>query len=222
MGVEYSHYLFTKEDSWLPTIDTLPRILKVLEKWNLVQNAPEFCEVVNRKRVAVEFPRDPGHGLATVLDDIEGKAAADLMGKSYYEEIEEEDRYIHSISVLVGSDFRIHPSGEEFTIEIIKPPTENGEALEPYCQEEYALNMHAEAYLCGPNATPPKLQIDFHRREFVDADFTGYWRGAIKIYCGKDLPAFADKYPQRMPNVEFVKDMEEAFGCRLGQIGSIG
>ena len=51
-------------------------------------------------------------------------------------------------------------------------------------------------------------------------NFKGYWRTALIIDCGKDLPKlFEDLY--KIENKEFISDIENALGSTIIEIGEV-
>jgi hypothetical protein len=59
-------------------------------------------------------------------------------------------------------------------------------------------------------------------KQAIDPKFMGYWRTALIIDCGKDLPQVSDEDGFKIPNKAFISDVEEAWGCKVIEVGSIG
>jgi len=57
--------------------------------------------------------------------------------------------------------------------------------------------------------------------QILDPHFRGYWRTALVIDCGKDLPEDPDE-DFKIPNKAFISDVEAALGCKVIEIGAIG
>jgi hypothetical protein len=227
MGVEYCHYLVTAEPDWLPQPDTLNRILEVLRSWDLLVDEPEVFDLTGgHTRAIPAIPATPpGPGIAVVYPGVEGAAAAALVGPSYYDSIDEEQRYIQRISVVVGSDYRIQSSSEGLFFSVVQPPLEGGREIEPY-PEDWESNLHLfwKAYPATQSTTPPRVEIeidsDSARKNIAFHDYPGFWRGAVVLDCGKDIPAFADGRHLLFCR-EFVAEIGMAMRARLCEIGEI-
>lgn len=224
MGVEYRHYFVPADPTIIPAQDILVKIDSVLKKWGLKETEPAIVDLTNGQNSEIEGELDNlefNHGIALEYESIEGSVVSKVAGPSYHKNIQDADRYIQGIGFIAGIDYRIHPSGETTYITVVSPPKDNGVELEAHCDCDEVLFMHDNAYTCQPNTTPPEVDVEFYEGKKVEGPFHGFWRCALRIDFGKDLPKFCEGQGL-MENNEFVNDLEQAFGCKLVQIGEIG
>jgi hypothetical protein len=228
MGAEYKHFLIPADPTFVPSSDAIKKIDAVLAKWNLKTSNPKAYDLTNGKNAIVTAPLDslvPGQGLAIEYSGVEGFFASELMGGSYFnDEVADEDRYIERFTLIVGLDYRIHPSSEELTMTVKNPPFEGSAAIESYCEYDEFLHygLHAESYNCSSSATPPEVDVWLADKKRIvgEQTFLGYWRTAFIIDCGKDLPKLgADLY--KIKNIQFITDFESAFGSKVVEIGEV-
>jgi hypothetical protein len=222
MGVEYRHFLVTNDDQWFPTKDTIPSVVAVLQKWGLYHSELEMYNLFDGVKSLVGDPDStPEFGRILCWNDIEGEVVEKAMGKSGYDSLTPEDRYLKRINLLVGTDIRVQSGNQELNFAIIKLPWENGNYIESYCEYDKYFHMYDHAYRTSMNAVPPQVEISGRLQTIKDTSFKGYWRGAIVFDCGKDLPEFAYYPPYVMSNQELVQDLSEAFGTPLAEIGEV-
>lgn len=229
MGVEYRHFLIPENPSFVPSSGVIKRIDAVLEKWKLKVGNPKIYNLSSEGLSAVEAPVQSlifgqGFGIKYPSFEIEGPAVAKVMGPSWHHiNVPDNDRYLSSLTFVVGLDFRIHPSGEMFNISVIKPPFEGATQLEPYWEYDNKLYTHAEAFHSTSSTTPPEVKVEAnYRNQVMEPKFLGYWRTALVIDCGKDLPQVPDEGGFKIPNKAFISDVEEALGCKVIEVGEIG
>lgn len=227
MGVEYNHYLIPENPSFVPTSGVIKRMDAVLEKWKLKAGDPTIYNFSKEGLSVVKAPVQSlifgqGFGIKYPFVDNEGPAVASVMGPSYNNEMADTDRYIDSLKFIVGLDFRIHPSGEMFNISVIKPPYEGATKLTPYWVYDDMLFTHAEAFHSTLLTTPPEVEVEANYGQVTEPKFVGYWRTALVIDCGKDLPQVPDEGGFKIPNKDFISDVEEALGCKVIEVGEIG
>jgi hypothetical protein len=228
MGVEYKHFLIPANPSFVPQKGVIKNIDNILTKWNLKIGTPKVYNLSNGENKIVTEPLeslDFGHGLAIEYAGVEGANVNKVMGTSYYQgKIFDEDRYIERFTLIVGLDYKIHPSSQELTVTVKKPPFEGTVSIEPYCEEDEFLHygLHAESYSCSLSSTPPEVAIWVadKKRVIGGQSFAGYWRSAFIIDCGKDLPKLSDEL-FRIENKEFISDIEDAFGSSIIEIGEV-
>lgn len=177
-----------------------------------------------RKNPVASFPSTgPGPGIAVLYPMVQGPVVPTLFGPSYYkEEVAPDDRYIQGITVVVGADYRVHWSSEGICFTVVEPPREAGSDVEPYHTDQH-LYLYSESYPTEPSTRPPKIEVEVDptaRSNVAWKDYSGVWRGAIVLDCGKDLPAFIEG-PHALASGSFVADVCQALGSRLHEIGEI-
>jgi hypothetical protein len=227
MGVEYKHFLIPSDPGFIPQNEIFVKFDALLSKWNLKADNPvvyNLTEGKNEQIVQVLNTIEIGHGIAVKYPGVEGKQVSEIVGPGYYgEDTLDEERYFQEITLITGTDYRIHPSNEELYIAIKKPPVENGKQVTPYCDnDELFFGLHAEAYSCSLNAIPPEVRmpVDVHNSTIGGPNFFGYWRTALAFDFGKDLPALFDK-SYKLKNSNFLKELEQAIGISLIEIGEV-
>jgi len=228
MGVEYKHFLIPTNPSFVPANDVIIKVDEVLTKWKLKNGSPKVYNLANGENTIVTEPLenlDFGQSLAIEYPGVEGLTARKVMGGSYYQgEVSDEDGYIENFTFIVGLDYKIHPSSEELTVTVKKPPFEGTVPIEPYCEYDEFLHyaLHAESYNCSMSATPPQVDIWVadKKRIIGGQSFSGYWRTAFIIDCGKDLPKLGDDL-YKIANREFINDFENALGSEIIEIGEV-
>ena len=182
MGVEYKHFLIPNDPSFVPEKHIIEKIDKVLNKWNLRTGIPKVYDLTNGINTIVVAPLDGldfGQGLAIEYPGVEGDVVNKIMGESYYHgEASEANRYIERFTFIVGLDYRIHPSSQELSLTVIKPPLEGSIAIDPYCEGDDFLHygLHAESYTCYLTTTPPVVDISVidKKRIIGDQNFLGF------------------------------------------------
>ncbi len=228
MGVEYKHFLIPANPTFVPPQDAIKRVDEVLVRWNLKTGNPKVYDLTNGENTTVTISLDAldiGQGLAIEYPGIEGSQAANIMGGSYYQnEVSDEDRYIERLTFIIGLDYKIHPSSEELTLTVKKPPLEGSTPIAPYCDYDEFLHygLHAESYNCSLSSTPPEVEIWVadEKRIIGGQSFAGYWRTALVIDCGKDLPKLSDDL-YTLVSREFINDFEHALGSKVVEIGEV-
>jgi len=216
MGVEYRHFLVVDDENWHPEPDTFERVNEVLKSWGLHGKLLEVVDLAGGKPRTTSDSTVP-KGLAGKAFRIEGQdgaVVARLAGPSLYD-CEDEDRYLMQILVILGEDFRIHWSSEGFFFELAEPPSVAYQDEEPF---EIAYSESVPA----TNAAPPKVKVhieDFARKHIASKDYKGFWRAAVILEFGKDLPAFADGV-HSLPSKEFLQALQNAL--RAQSINEIG
>src|SRR5690606_3953262 len=96
--------------------------------------------------------------------------------------------------------------------------------VEPYSKYDEFLHygLYAEAYNCSLSATAPMVEVWFADKKRIIGEqiFSGYWRTAFVIDCGKDLPKLSDNF-YKIANPEFINDFETALGSKIVEIGEV-
>ena len=225
MGIEYRHFLVVNDETWLPKPNTIARVEAVLRKWSLVENLKQVFDLSNGQAKEVDRARAydaPGHGLALHYDGIHGRPVVTIAGPSYYENIFDTDRYTMRTTLLVGSDYRVHWSAHGFYFELLSPAKQNGTELATFPYPEDLIGCYYwQSFPCDAKTSPPDVKIhvaDHAEKNVAWSNYRGFWRAALVIDFGKDLPAFA-RGQHVLPNQEFVKAVSEAFGARIAEVG---
>jgi hypothetical protein len=223
MGVEYRHFIVAHNPNWLPQPDTAIRLDAVLRDWSLVSSDPRIFDLTDgemRPLPGLLPEADPGAGLALIYPEVTGTPVNTVVGGSYYEGVHE--RYLQRIFVVIGSDFRVHWSSEAICFTVDEPPHDGPKPIEPYEGEQH-LYVYSEAYKANSTTRPPQVEIEVyapHRSHIVWNEYCGYWRGAVVLDCGKDLPKLADGR-HTLPSQAFLQQIAEAFRSSIIEVGEI-
>jgi hypothetical protein len=221
MGVEYKHYMFVDDLSYVGTLATAVAIDSVLTEWGLVSGSPTIRSLDGGKGKLLcqssleKIPADIAN-LLLEYPYTEGDTIENIMGPSDYDDVD--SRYIQTIAVLVGSDYRIYNGDETAYTTVTAPPQKNGKEVKPY-EPNYDIYYYADAYPAESKTEPPKaiLEPDLHDWP-LPKGFCGIWRCGVILDCGKDLPAFIQK-TNNLPSTKFASDIRNAFGGKIVQIG---
>ena len=227
MGVEYKQFLIPSDPAFIPQNEILIKLDTLLSRWNLKTGNPKVFNLTNGENTSMNQDLNSiqfGHGIAVEYPGIEGRQVREIVGPGYYgDEVSDEDRYIERITLIVGTDYRIHPGSEEVYIKVNKPPLEDGKAVKQYCESDELYGLHAEAYSCSINAPPPDVHISVEDKERIigEQNFLGFWRTAFVLDFGKDLPAALGDKLFKLENEKFFSELEQAFESPLIQIGEV-
>ncbi|MEO8395238.1 MAG: hypothetical protein ABI700_19730 [Chloroflexota bacterium] len=242
MGVEYRHFLVVDDPYWLPKPETLLRVHEVLSEWSLCPNPPQLYDLseghIRQIDGAITGIQPPEPGIAAVYPFQSGAEIAKILGASVYSEISDNERYLQEIVLIVGRDIRIHPTSEGIFCTVLEAPRLDA-PLEPYPNLDYegeydnpyenasefahGLAWYDRAFPCPPEAILPKVKVSIsssENRHLEGGIFRGYWRAALILDCGKDLPAFIEN-ECKLPNRVFMETISAAFGTPLLEVGEI-
>jgi len=226
MGVEYRHFIVVNDAKWFPQPDTLSQVERVLRDWSLVDKIKKAVDLSGGRVRAIPHERrntDPGHGLAVVFYGVEGAPVPRIAGPSHYDQIADAERYIQKCSVVVGTDFRIQPSSELLFVEVTHPPQNGLEPVTAHSERSRFDRCFDSSFPADRRTAPPKLDVvveDKARAHVASTNWPGWWRGALVIEFGKDLPAFVEGM-HTLPNREFVRAVSEAFRGAVVEVGEI-
>lgn len=144
----------------------------------------------------------------------------EVVGPSFYGE--ELARYLQRIFVVIGTDFRVHWSSEGICFTVVAPPHDGPKRIEPYRRDQ-KLYLYGEAYKADSETMPPQVEIEIdrrHRSHVAWTEYCGYWRGAVILDCGKDLPKFVVG-KHTLPSQRFVQQIAGAFRSPIVEVGEI-
>lgn len=224
MGIEYRHFLVVDDARWRPQGDTASRVEQVLRAWSLGDRPDTVIDLTRGEQLSTEpaTVAAQGRGIAVVYGGVDGTAVEKLAGPSYYSEVRTVDRYIMRTTLLIGDDYRIQTTSDSsIYFEVMEPPLDGrGNPLEP-SDGEFSSNLYADTFPGADISSPPTLRAhvsEFAQKNIGLAKCNGFWRGALAIDFGKDLPSFA-RSVHLLPATQFVGDLSEAFRGPLVQIG---
>jgi len=220
MGIEYTHYMFVDDLSFIGTVATAAALEEVLAKWGLVSGTPTIRSLDGGKarklrqgslnnvspstsNLLVEFPY-------TEADSIES-----VMGPSWNEV---DSRYIQRLALLVGSDYRVYNGFETSYTRVTTPPRKNGEEVKPF-KTNHDIFYYSDAYPADSETEPPVAVLEPGRQDWpLPKGFDGIWRCGVILDCGKDCPAFMEK-TNTLPSTQFTSEVSNAFGRTIVQVG---
>ena len=227
MGVEFRQFLVVNDATWLPQSDTLSRVEAVLREWALVNQPPRLIDLSGGRPQFTTPDRlgsSPGAGLALAWPGIEGGAVERVAGPNQSGGGADE-RYIEQIVAVAGLDYRVQWSSEDYYFQLVKPPSEGGRLQARYPDPDFGRTRlstaWADAFPCSAAASPPVVRIqieDRARRQVGWRNLDGFWRAALVLEFGKDIPAFADAV-HLLPERAFVAEVSAAFRGPIEEIG---
>ncbi|HJY75556.1 MAG TPA: hypothetical protein VKE95_02940 [Burkholderiales bacterium] len=154
-----------------------------------------------------------------VYPGIEGPQVERVAGPSNYGSAASE-RYTQETYLILGDDYRVQWSSESIYFEVVSKPTLRGKPVAA-TEEEPPHILYSESFPGG--ATPPVVKV--HVAEHAESNVAwkrchGYWRGALIIDFGKNLPSFVDGN-HALPAKDFVTEIGEAFRGPIVEIGEL-
>lgn len=208
MGVEYAHGLFVLDLMWRPEWRHVVRLTEVLTRWKLARNPPALWDTDEERRID-ELAAAAGMPANLRIDykGPDGAHVEGLMGPSQYA-LAADRRYLQSVTATFGVDFHVL-SCESYPVVIEVPPIENDAFVE---LDEESEADGAWRYRVGWTASPPTTA--------VKGCFSGVWRAALVIDCGKDLPEIAIS-EEPLPASRFCPEVEEALETAVVEQGWI-
>lgn len=214
MGVEYEHW-FLLQDLAIPgDVALARRILGWLDEVGLA-SSHEIHDIGEGRYTKLGGLHEAGANfmLSTPRGDgmaAEGPSVARLMGPSYHEAAEEE-RYVQRWRLIVGTELRILRGNEEVFVSTVPAGVDVGRRWQVPDQGWFTAD--------APIPTSTIEMTPFLPRP---DGFTGLFRCALLVDCGKDVPAIADVNQRRaIPDAGVRLRLERAFGGRVTEIGLI-
>jgi hypothetical protein len=224
MGIEYRHFIVVNESAWRPESDTAARVEAVFRQWSLVEQLKKVVDLSlgsNNKLLEALPATLPGPGLAFVYAGIEGEPVQRIAGPSAYEDVNASDRYTMETTLVIGDDYRVQWSSESISFELVSPPIADGQPVIGLDDEEPFNTLFEQSLPSEGITTLPVVvaNVAEHARHNVAwQNCLGYWRAAVVIDFGKDLPSFTEDV-HMLPAREFVADVAAAFRASVIEIG---
>ncbi|WP_332856252.1 hypothetical protein [Duganella sp. S19_KUP01_CR8] len=223
MGVEYRHFMVVDDADWRPQSDTAARVEAVLRDWSLIDGAEhtiDFSASQEKRGGSSNSAASPGPGVAVVYPGATGAAIEVVAGPSLFADMASDDRYLMRATLVIGDDFRVQWSSDSVYFELVSPPLANGAPIEGE-DVDFNDSLFAASFPSEGASSPPVVvaHIEDRAKSSVAWDSClGFWRGALLLTFGKDLPAFSEKV-QALPAREFVAAISAALRGRLVEIG---
>jgi hypothetical protein len=220
MGVEYTHYVVVSDPQRVGTAADARKIHAVLLELGLVAESPTVDVPTG------DITKSVGAGLAGMPDDVANvrltypsmlrtPRLARVLGPSGYPGVADDDRYLQRVVVVVGRDFHVHPSDQSFCFEVVTPPMRGGVRTKPY--------RDGRTFPADSRTTPPEVRLTLCDDAYPSPHpprFPGFWRLCVELFCGKDVPAFAEQ-THELPDDTLVRRLADAVGCEWLEIGSV-
>lgn len=187
MGIEYAHGIFVADLMWGPERRHVDAACSVLD--HAFERETEIPSGELPPNLAISYARPRGPRVAT------------LMGPSAYDGVADDDRYLMSINLVFGVDFK-RPFNEAAEPPLALP--RNGTAPIPSAPRRWL--RHHDVYPASWSTTPPEPSTP-----------GSFWRSGLVLDCGKDVPAFASKGAS-LPG-ELVRLLAVAFETALVEYG---
>ena len=195
----------------------------MLREWGLVHGLKKAVDLTlgtNQELAGATTSVNPGAGVAFVYAGVKGQSVARIAGASL-NDVPTEERYTMRTTLVVGDDYRVHWSSDSIYFELVTPPTSNGIPISANEDEDPFEILFAMSFPSEGATSPPivKAQVEEHAKHNIAwNDYQGFWRSALVIDFGKNLPAFVeDKHA--LPARDFVAAVAEAFRGRVVEVG---
>ncbi len=218
MGIEYRHFIVVNDAYWRPESDTVERVEAVLRDWSLIGDAAkvvDLCSGPNRNTSS-----SPGRGIALVYPGATGVVVETVAGPSAYAGISSDERYLKRTTLVLGDDYRVQWGSESIYFELKAAPLAGGEPIAGEDDDPYDA-LFSASFPSDRASSPPVVvaRIEAHAKPSIGWDSClGFWRGALVLDFGKDLPAFSDRV-HALPAREFVSALSAAIRGPLVEIG---
>lgn len=225
MGVEFAHWLFVEDLAWEPTVAAALAVYQVLEGAGLVKRPPDvyllpkeptpsdfggyLSRVPQKSRRILSAMKAVAEGTILVFDDPEGGAAITrVFGPSAYRNVEDRERYLVRITVVLGREPHLFDGGESGSATTDLPCTPMPRMIPSGGGIEWSGQVRPPAKLEWSDGEPP-------------SGWDGVWASGIGVDFGKDLPEFVNTDPRAVPDRDFVMALEDAMGARFVEVGYI-
>jgi len=222
MGIGYRHFLAVDDPAWRPQADTIDRVEAVLRAWSLANGPATVVELSPKAQAALpETGSMPD--LALSWRDMEGPAVAALAGASAYGDIDPAERYLMEITLIAGNDYRVQWSPDGFYFKLVAPPRLDGVPVRAHEDNDAKGTLYAESFPFKEGASAPVVQIqveDHAKPHLAWETCSGFWRAALVLDFGKDLPAFTESV-HCLPARDFVAAVGEALRGPIVEIGEL-
>jgi hypothetical protein len=229
MSIEYTHYFLVKDLSWCPTKAHGEAAHQVLTSWRLVTGKPDLQEVCrrpggrsSRRRVEARTIRSSGRlpdELVMAYPNVEGPPVEAVMGAAQY--CGRGDVFspsLWSVKLVLGRDFKVL-SATDFGM--VSTELEDDEEAYDWDDGTLAIPFDAAAEELPRTSVVARHPLDGRPISAPDG-FTGLWRSALILACGKAHPLFVqgDHPFQGVPERRFVRDLEAALGTTVLEAGA--
>ncbi|MBI3713793.1 MAG: hypothetical protein HY253_12655 [Burkholderiales bacterium] len=219
MGVEYRHFIVVNDTEWKSQNDTFARVDAVLKQWSLVERLEKVVDL----RLALEISladSSPALDLAFVYAGVSGNVVERIAGPSAYKDVTDSDRYTMNTTLVIGNNYHVQWSSDAIYFELLSPPTVNGTAIEGIRDEFFGTLFDTSFSSDGATTLPiVKVHIADHSMQSIAwKNCLGYWRAAVVIDFGKDLPSFSEEI-HALPLRDFVADIGAALRAPVLEIG---
>lgn len=226
MGVEYTHFFIVKDPKWVGTFEHARRVHAVLEGRGLVAGPPAIYDLSEGnireigKGIDASIPIPANFHIC--YPEVQGvPGIAEVIGPNWGGAPDEE-QYLERISFIAGTDFRVHPSDERIYVNADGDPSWQDRLSEGRDQLRIRFlhsSMFEGIFFAAADADPPEAEVQAEV-ELPDG-FAGVWRAALVFECNKNVPEFAAEERGGVPCDEFVRELEEALGTEVVQVGLV-
>jgi len=225
MGTEYRQFLVVDDAHWRPQSDTAQRVEAVLRHWLLIVDVAEIVDLAcgdSHHASAASSPTAsaPGAGVAIVYSGAQGPAVEVVAGPSAYPGIDPAERYLKRATLVIGDDYRVQWGTDGVYFELLSPPLADGVPI-PGNDEHLYDALFAASFPSAKATSAPVVSAqlaEYAKTSKAWDTCLGYWRGALVIDFGKDLPAFSEQV-QALPSRDFVSALSAALRGPLVEIG---
>ena len=207
MGVEYQHYLIPEDSAQQFDAKTIEHIVDVLKDNGIWEKQKE------KERIYISDDGSVSQQMTNngwlVHGEVNGRVVEEHFGGSRYEDVSPEHRSLDRITIIFGNASKIHFGSEE--VAVAMNGVELVELDVPFSQPFYEMTFDK---IEARNST---LYIENPNLQNIEW-FTGWWKSAIIIDFGKDVPHWSDQ--AKMPKNTLLSDLHDATNIKFREIGN--
>ena len=211
MGIEYEHYFIPEDPTHQCTVQQILDLIDYLKSEGLSNQHPDIRKVEDAMFNETSSVSEKEDLIISLADSVHSKDIPRIFGPSRYEDIGDEWRYIDNLYIHNGPSYNVH-SWHESPLHV-----DTKESKTIWVETNSSDNLFAYQEFLLPGAELSKIKIEGSLLEH-QANFKGYWRFAMCVDFGKDIPVFATN--QLCTNAKFCAKLDAIVGCTLIQIGS--
>lgn len=210
MSASYQHVFAVRDLAWRPTKAHAEAVHQVLLAWGLVDQKPVLTVVEgprSRKltgRAVVRAAAIPEELVLFYFALAEGEAAARILGPLEAGSPREQPS-VTEVRVILGRDFKVLTALIDGDREVHRNATVGFEVVSATWED-----------------APPPTEVAVRNpwSGALSQGTTGLMRSGVVLFCDEACPAFARARPgSGVPNRDFVRALEAAFGTRLAEVG---
>lgn len=212
MGVEYIHQIIPRNPRFQATDEQVRQTIAVLTAHGIWGTDVARFSGENGKFCGVPPDHVDAKTDCFVISsgDLEGTKIAAVMGKSAYDEVDDDTRYVQDVSVTNGPGIKCHRGCEGIYVDATKVQV---------VENEFSPYMHPPFSGIIPDGQDLSLiRVVTGKSVTLDKAFVGWWKFSITIDCGKDLPNWTAD--MTMSNRSLITELSATLGIDFCEVGA--